>query len=171
MDHVKDSSDSICAFFKMDKSRFQLINVKSTEWVRRFFNETTRSFRSKEFSYVEELDTTCDSYAMFGADKCEIHDFYGFCEKNNVNAVDHFETFLEQTQNGNPPKQFHFVSRDNKLTFTCKTLAFKKYGTVTSCDVQYFGVTGQTEQAINTFDLFQLHARYSELSWGNRSFI
>jgi hypothetical protein len=150
--------------FKMTKEKFIEHKNITTESIKKYYLSEIDIIHGKEngipkhLEYLNKLDLSYDEYLEFGADKCGFDDFIKFCEEVNIDFLENISRIKSSTEKRN----FHFYSRDKKITLTCHCLG--NY-------VHYFGITGEYNVILSAFEYFNKRTTHSELCWGGRDFI
>ena len=83
--------------FNMNEEKFLKVKERVTSFMKKYFNKEMDVDTQKYFhDYYAELDSECEEYLQFGADKCSVDNFDEFCEdfQNEHDAVEFVcETF------------------------------------------------------------------------------
>jgi len=159
------SIQNILDTFSVSINQFEEIQADCQRFIKDSIRDRDRMFpyldlldpssirdRDRMFPYLDLLDPSISIYAQFGADKCSISDFRKWCKLLNIKDIPNDQQ-----------DEFHCVSHDKKITFTC--------GTLQDNYIHYLGVTGEFEKVHEAFTLFLVMGNYTELCWGNRNFI
>jgi hypothetical protein len=95
-----------------------------------------------------------------------VDNFWRFCKELNIDAKENMLRIIQELST--IPREelafyrYHFYSRDEKLTFTCKNIGDYMH---------YFGITGDANEIVKAFDIFQNRCKSDESCWGGRDFI
>ena len=161
-------------FSTMDEERFLEVKKNVTSFMKSYFNRTMDEDSRKFFSYYSDLDSECEEYLQFGADKCDVDNFDEFCEELNVDIKENLleiiknqRRYIEEIKDGKINRYdyrpvYLFYSRDKKITFTCS-----KPGNY----MHYFGITGESNKILEAFKIFKKRCNYDEASFGARDYI
>ena len=137
--------DQVVKIFKINEDDFIKGCESSNEYIK-------KNFQNKWFTYLKNLDQTCDEYLDFGADKCCFESLQNFCD----------EIGIDETMMTHSPTQYHYYTKDRKVTFT-----ISQQGNY----VHYFGMTGEKSEVLRIFEIFCNCSTYSGLCWGGRDYI
>lgn len=165
----------LSVFSTMNEERFLEVKKNVTSFMKSYFNgnmdEDSRNF----FRYYSDLDSDCEEYLQFGADKCDVDNFDEFCEDLDVDIKENLleiikkqNRFIEEIKDGKIKYLYDyrptylFYSRDKKITFTCS-----KPGNY----MHYFGITGESNKILEAFKIFKKRCTYDDACFGARDFI
>ena len=158
--------EKILTTYNIDETKYLKIQHDNTSFVKSYFNRTMDRDVRHLFQYLDGLDPNCESYMQFGADKCSVDKFLTFCEEVNIDANENMLRIIQELSTIDPSEtafyRYHFYSRDKKLTCTCKNIG--DY-------LHYFGITGESNEIVKAFDIFQKRCNFDESGWGGRDFI
>jgi len=159
--------------FDMDEEKFLNIKESVTSFMKKYFNKEMDADTQKYFDdYYSELDSECEEYLQFGADKCNVDNFDEFCEELNIDIKENLiriikeqKKFIENINNEIIKKYkpaYVFYSKDKKITLACLNLG--NY-------MHYFGITGEYKKILDAFKIFEKKCNYDEVSFGRRDYI
>jgi hypothetical protein len=161
--------------FDMNEERFLEVKKNVTSFMNSYFNGNMDEGSQKYFSYYSDLDSDCEEYLQFGADKCDVDNFDEFCEDLNVDIKENLleiiqnqKHYIEDMKYGKIKNLYEykpvylFYSRDKKITFTCSNPG--NY-------MHYFGITGESNKILEAFKIFKKRCTYDEACFGSRDFI
>jgi hypothetical protein len=166
--------EEVLEVFDMNEEKFLKVKEGVTSFIQSYFNRTMKEDHRNCFDYLSNLDSECDTYLQFGADKCEVDNFDEFCEDLNIDIKENLleiikeqRHHIESIRNGSTNKYdyrptYVFYSKDKKITFTCS-----KAGNY----MHYFGITGESNKILDAFKIFKKRCTYDEASFGARDYI
>jgi len=159
--------------FDMNEETFLKVKERVTSFMKKYFNKEMNVDTQKYFDeYYAELDSECEEYLQFGADKCNVDNFDEFCEELNIDIKENLIRIIKEQKkyieniNNETIKQYKptyvFYSKDKKITFAC--LHPDNY-------MHYFGITGEYNKILDAFKIFEKKCNYYEVSFGSRDYI
>jgi len=165
----------LSVFTTMNEERFLEVKKNVTSFMNSYFTGNMDEDSRKFFSYYSDLDSECEEYLQFGADKCDVDNFDEFCEELNVDIKENLleiikkqNRFIEEIKDGKIKYLYDyrpvylFYSRDKKITFTCS-----RPGNY----MHYFGITGESNKILEAFKIFKKRCTYDDACFGARDFI
>lgn len=159
--------------FNINEERFLEIKEVVTSFMKKYFNKEIDVDTQKYFDkYYAELDSECEEYLQFGADKCNVDNFDEFCEELNIDIKENLIRIIKEQKkyieniNNETIKQYKpayvFYSKDKKIAFAC--LNPGNY-------MHYFGITGEYNKILDAFKIFEKKCNYDEMNFGSRDYI
>ncbi len=165
----------LSVFTTMDEEKFLEVKKNVTSFMNSYFDGSMDEDSRKFFRYYRDLDSDCEEYLQFGADKCDVDNFDEFCEELNVDIKENLleiiqkqKHFIEDIKDGKIKDLYDyrpvylFYSRDKKITFTCS-----RPGNY----MHYFGITGESNKILEAFKIFKKRCTYDDACFGARDYI
>lgn len=175
--------EEVLKTFDINEEKFLNIKEEITFFIKSYFNEKMEKDSRNHFYYLESLDSECNEYLQFGADKCDVDNFNEFCKDLDINVEENLLRIIDELNeeikiktdiknnsykeenyplSSNSSKRYVFNSRDKKITFTCS-----KPGNY----MHYFGITGESNKILDAFKIFKKRCTYDDASFGARDYI
>jgi len=109
-------------FDDMNEEGFVKIKESVTSFMNKYFNREMDESSRKLFSNYRNLDSKCEEYLQFGADKCDVDNFDEFCEDLNIDIKENlFEIIREQNRHIEGIRDGKINVYDCKPAYDCKT--------------------------------------------------
>jgi len=164
------AKEKIIKMFNITEELYHDYNEQSDTFIKGYFNGRMNTKTQFYFPYLQDLDPSLSQYLQFGGNDCGVDNFAEFCKEINVDITENRMRFAKEMENTYfllKKRNYHFYSRDKKLTFTCSSSLEDCMRGHFDC----FGVTGEAGRVLNAFEQFCKRGYYRELCWSFRDFV
>ena len=178
---MQSTLDLLLNTFSISYDDFLKHNEKSTKHVLSFFNFSIDKMFRHLYEYLEHLDDNLSEYCEFGADKCKITNFQGFCDDLDIDITENLTRIIREYYNIfqdkheilsspssfyqkiNRNEYYHFYNRNKSFMFTCTSPIFMEG------ELAYFGCTGEQKYVLKAFEIIYKNGNI-DLCYGARDY-